>query len=98
MARKRAHRIVHQDAFDLFCVDPGGERLETGKLGTMPHVTTRHDRAELGESSLQAFARVKVRSPGDKHDIGDLRARLEDSQRILENRSTGHLEEDLVPR
>src|SRR2546430_15189834 len=60
MARKRAYRVVHQDLFDLFSVDPGSERLETGKFGTMPHVAASDDHAELGESFLQAFARAKV--------------------------------------
>ena len=59
-ARKRAHRVMHQDGFDLFCVDPGSEHLETGELRTMPHVTTRDDRPELGESFLEALTRVKV--------------------------------------
>src|SRR5207249_9218029 len=62
----------------------------------MPHIATGDDRAELGESSLHAFARVKVRSSSDKHDLVDVPARLEQSQRILENRPTTHFQEDLV--
>src|SRR5206468_8236423 len=80
-ARKWAHRVMYQDGFDLFRVDPGSDRLETGELRTMPHIATGDDRAQLGESSLQAFARVKVRSSSDKHDVVDVPARLEQSQR-----------------
>ena len=60
MARKRAYRVMHQDRLDLSSVDPGRERLEAGKFGTMPHVTAGNDHTELGESFLQAFAHANV--------------------------------------
>src|SRR5207253_10413290 len=69
MAGEGANGVVDQNGIDIAGVDPRRERTEAGKLGPVPDIAARHDRAELRKATAKRFAGWEVRLTCHQHHV-----------------------------
>src|SRR5256885_2859605 len=88
---------MDQHAVDFISVDSTRQGFQSGEFRTMPNVSSGQDPAQFAELRFQGFTRPHILSPSHQHDLGDAGDRLQQTERPVQDRPAGHLEEHFVP-